>query len=176
MKLIKLTGIATLFLLTTAATCKKDNDNPKAVSLPVIVDFSNFPTSNTTSFTSNGVTFGGANARDNAGNWIDCALTDGVGFSYDAQYGGIGIWSPDFNSLIADVSKLPAIQKISVHLSDNCGTCTSISLCDGNNVIASIPSSKMTPDTTLVLNVGGNKATSLHINSLEAIVKSVKIE
>lgn len=159
-----------------------NNGNTAATTLPVNCDFTtaSAPTG-ATSIIVSGVTFTRRPASEvyiaqwgSTEEWKECVESGNEPISLSVgSYKGI---NPG-GVLIADVSKLPAINKVTVKMFDNGKPGTRLSLCDGSNIIADSKQNVGTnPDVTYTLNVGGKKGSKFYIYSLEAIVYSVRIE
>lgn len=188
MQRLQLLALLTVALLTMSASCGKDDDKqddpkPAELTLPLTVDFSSVNAAGKTSFTANGIDFTGAGLTSSSfTNGVpNCvASTNATIRQYSSSTVGtnsIQLAYSDFNCLIADVSRLPAIQKISVRMFDNGRPATQISLCDGTQVIGSSKTySGANPTVTYTLNVGGKKASRFYITSSEANVYSITFE
>ena len=165
-----------IMVLLIFAGCKKSNDDTAGDKLPGKIDLKNVTLSpDKKSFQAAGITFTGANGYiDRA--WENCVSPDGAEIRVKhGSYDGIELSSLNFNTLIADVSRLPAIHKVTVAFFNNC--CPNLSACDGNDVIATTTDvSNGGENATITLNIGGKKAGSISFQSLEAIVHSITIE
>lgn len=154
--------------------CKKDSDDNSGNKLPGKINLKNVTlSSDKKSFKAAGITFSGANGYIDR-KWQNCVSPDGATIRIYPNDGGIELDSPDFNTLIADVSNLPAINKVTVEFFNNC--CPNLSACDGNNVIATTTEASGIGNTTITLNVGGKKASKISFQSMESIVYSITIE
>lgn len=158
------------------------NGNTTATTLPVNCDFTTAsgPDGATTVVVS-GVTFTRRPASEvyiaqwgSTEEWQECVQSGNEPISLSVgSYKGI---NPG-GVLIADVSNLPAINKVTVKMFDNGKPGTRLSLCDGSNILAeSKDNVGANPDVTYSMNVGGKKGSRLYIYSLEAIIYSVNIE
>lgn len=170
-----------------SVTCNKD-DKPTpdpsptpspGLTLPITVDLKSIPSANgKATFEAGGITFTGAGttASDFENGKIKCIEANTTNIRHGTGSGVILAYS-DFSCLIADVSKLPAMQKITVKLFNNGGNGTQISLCDGNQVIAQTNEKIGTnPEVTYTLNVGGKTGSKFYVVSGEATVYSVTFE
>lgn len=165
---------ATIIGLLVFAACEKKNDDKANDKLPGQINLKNVTLSaDKKSFKVGAVTFNGANGYLNR-SWQNCVSPDGAEIRISDD-GGIELAWADFNTLIADVSGLPAIHKVTVHFFNNC--CPNLSACDGNNVIATTTEASNTGENaTITLNMDGKKASSISFQSMEAIVYSITIE
>jgi len=180
-----------LFLMCNAFSCNKEKDQEPnnnngngnaATTLPVNCDLTGSFPDNATSITAGGISFTRMEASDvyiaTWGNpdveWKECVGSGSAKiYPNNGTYKGITL----SGVLIADVSNLPEIHKVTVKMFDNGKPGTRLSVCDGNSVIAaSKDNTGENPEVTYTLNVGGKKASRLYIHSLEAIVYSVHIE
>lgn len=163
-------------LLSFLGCGKEDVTTPTQGTLPGLIDLSNVTlSSDSKSFVAGGLTFKGTNGNS-GGVWTDCVNAgDGVIRKNTGSLGGISVSYSDFNTLVADASNLPAINKITVRFFNNC--CPSLSACDANGLIAKTDDASNIGDgAVLVLNLGNKKATKIVFQSLESIVYSIKIE
>lgn len=155
-----------------------DNNGGNTISLPATFNFTGVAVpNNATSFRVNGITVKTGNTYGN-GHWIDCAEPNNAVFenvAFNDEPSAIAIGTGSYNTLIADVSNIPAIQKIVIDMASY--GMTRISLCDGNNVIAenNIGESQ-NGRATVTLNVGGHTADRLYIGCLEGGLYSIRIE
>lgn len=163
------------------SSCEKEkngnpdkNDTP-VITLPVNCDLGTASIQNgSTSFSVSGVKFSGGNAY-NAGQWQDC-ITASTSFNESHRVSeGIILAYSDFNTLIADLSPLPAINKIAVRLSNNCGSCTRISVCDENGFVKEVLVGR-TDDTTVSMTIDNKELSALYVSCLEGAVYNVTIE
>lgn len=191
---MKKTIISLCIIAATLSCClvscdKEKNSDPgngngstPATTLPVNCDFTSAsaPDGSTTLVVS-GITFTRRPASEvyiaqwgSTEEWQECVQTGNEPISLSVgSYKGI---NPG-GVLIADVSNLPAINKVTVKMFDNGKPGTRLSLCDGNNIVAeSKDNVGANPNVTYTLNIGGKKGSKLYIYSLEAIVYSVLIE
>ena len=156
------------------SSCEKNNDNDN--ELPGQIDLSNVTlTNNNRNFVAQGITFSGADGYD-AGQWQNCVNSDGAQIRLSSGgYNGIELAYTDFNTLIADVSSLPAISRVTVRFFNNC--CPTLSVCGPNGVIASTQdASNQGADATIVLNFNQQQVDKISFQSLESIVQSITIE
>ncbi len=170
---IRLLNAAIIGLLIFTG-CTKNDDKNGDNQLPGEINLKNVTlATDKKSFKAGPVTFSGANGFV-GGGWQNCVDPDGATIIVDAN-GFIELASLDFNTLIADVSGLPAIHKVTVKFFNNC--CPNLSACDGNNVIANTTEASNDGDNaTITLDLSGKKAKKILFQSMEAIVYSVKIE
>jgi hypothetical protein len=107
--------------------------------------------------------------------WQSCIPAGTDSFGIGGVWHGVSI----HGALIADVSGLPAINKVTVTLlNDLTGSnvSTQVRLCDGSNIIAETPMNTGSGNLTLTADVGSKKASKLYIYSGSSIVYSVLIE
>lgn len=183
-------------MLCYSFSCNKDNDTPPdnngnnnnngnpATTLPVSCNFSGASIPFATSAMVGGVSFSytgqnngtvfypGTVGYDSVKTCLP-AGTDAFGTNGSSNYPGINI----SGVLIADVSNLPAINKVTVKLFRN--AYITVNLCDGNGVVAEAKDgdgSGTNPEVTYTLNVGNKKGSKLYIYSREAIIYSIAIE
>ncbi|MCG2613155.1 hypothetical protein LZZ85_02650 [Terrimonas sp. NA20] len=177
------TILAVLFTATlvSAFKCSKD-DKDADYSLPKEISLKAISTSNNgTTFTASGITFTGSGRPNPNGSftgWLDCPASSNATIRYQTgEFGGIELAYGDFCRIIADVSPLPAINKVTVTLFNNGGTTTELSVCDANGIIGKVNTGTGSgANQTYQLNVGGKKATKIVLSSVEAIIYSIKIE
>lgn len=165
------------------SSCGKKEETPAAqpkaaaLTLPLTVDFASVTAQGQKSLTVGGLDFTGAGVVSsdyNTNGFVQCLASTG---STMRGTGKVTIAYTDFNCLIADVSKLPAMQKITVTLFDNGRPSTQLVLCDGNSTIATSKTyTGANPTVVYTLPVGGKTASKLYIHSLEADVKSIVFE
>lgn len=172
--------IITASIVLLSSCEKEENDNPDnnntpEVALPVTCDLGTASIQNgTTSFNVSGITFSGGNAY-NAGQWQDC-ITASTSFAENHWHDeGLILAYPEFNTLIANLSPLSEINKISVRLSNNCGSCTRISVCDANGFVKEVLVGR-TDDTTVTMTLDSKKLSALYVSCLEGAVYNVTIE
>lgn len=155
-----------------------NDDNGNNITLPINIDFKGVSVpQNATSVNLNGVEVKTGNTYNN-GNWIDCAqpnnaILENVTFNVSDQ-SAIAIGSGNYNTLIANISDLPTIQKIVVTMATYSES--RISLCNENEVISESVTESADGLTTVTLNVGGNTADRLYIACLEGGLYSIRIE
>ena len=179
----QLLALVGLGLTSLVSSCAKKSDDqqptptPVALTLPLAVDLTAVRPAGKTSFTAGGIDFTGAgvpNSALSANGLIPCvSATNPVmrGTNY------VELSSLDFNCLIADVSRLPAMQKITVTMFDNGRPGTQLSLCDGSQVVASSKNyTGANPTVTYTLNVGGRTGSRFYIYSNEANIKTIAFE
>lgn len=154
-----------------------DNGGGDEITLPIEMDFTGLAVpNNATSIDLNGIEVKTGNTY-NMGSWIDCAEPNNAvleNVTFNDEESAIAIGTGNYNTLIADVSDLPAIQKIIVTMATY--TQTRISLCDGGNVIAENVTASADGLTTVTLNVGGHTAERLYIGCLEGGLYSIRVE
>lgn len=152
----------------------KDDDPPKEeVTLPYFTDFRDAALSgDSTYLLSKGLQFYSGNYDKDD----DCPLISGKfkGTSQIEEYGLI-ISATTFQ---ANLSQCPEIEKITIHMFDNCsfGDCTIITVCDDNGLVQQLKPDEVTGEKNYILSIGGRKLSTLSIESLEAIIKSISIE
>ncbi|WP_118973804.1 hypothetical protein [Taibaiella koreensis] len=108
------------------------------------------------------------------GTWKPCVPTGTDSFSTGSNF-----WHGTVihGVLIGDVSKLPAINKVTIKAQiSQANQGTQIRLCDGNGIVAESAQNNQADTITEVLNVGGKKAEKLYYYVGEATVFSVLIE
>jgi hypothetical protein len=176
--------IAILFTATimSAFKCGKDNDRGVDNTLPKEINLKAISTSNNgTTFSVRGITFTGAgrpNPNGSFNGWIDCPASSNATIRYQTgEFGGIELAYGDFCRIIADVSLLPAINKVTVTLFNNGGTTTELSVCDASGIIGKVNTGTGSAANQIYqLDVGGKKATKIIMSSLEALIYSMTIE
>jgi len=168
------------------AACSGDDSEPinnngsDTITLPIEFDFTGIPVpSNATSIDLNGIEVMSGNTYNHVTGWADCAepnnaVLENVIFNTNEQ-SAIALGTANYNTLIADVSNLPAIQRIIINMASF--GMTRISLCDGNEIIAENDLGESQSGlTTVTLNVGGHTADRLYIGCLEGGLYSIRIE
>ncbi|THF52838.1 hypothetical protein E6C50_01100 [Flavobacterium supellecticarium] len=160
-----------------------DNDTTNSgntITLPIAFDFRGVTVpDNATSIDLNDINVKAGNTYHHTTGWTDCADSNNAvleNVTYDvSEQSAIAIGTGNYNTLIADIGNLPAIQKIIIDMASY--GMTRISLCDGNNVIAenNIGESQ-NGRTTVTLNVNNKKADKLYIGCLEGGLYSIRIE
>lgn len=160
-----------------------DNDTTNSdntITLPIAFDFRGvIVPNNATSVNLNGINVKAGNTYHHATGWTDCAdSNDAVleNVTYDvSQQSAIAIGTGNYNTLIADVRNLPAIQKVTITMASyGLGR---ISLCNGNEVIAETAIAESTSGLiTVTLNVGNRRGDKLYIGCLEGGLYSIRIE
>lgn len=165
-------------------TAPKDDDPPtEEISLPYFTDFKDAVLKDDGAyFQSKGIRFSMGKLRDMSTlQWLDCVIHDGTITVSNISYNNglsISYSSPSQAGVIANLSSLSNINKISVRIADNCGApqCTRISTCDANGLVAEVYHSAINHDTTLVLDIGNKKLSNFYIGYGEALIKSILIE
>src|SRR5690606_38676517 len=144
--------------------CKKNSDDNSGNKLPGKISLKSVTlSSDNKSFKATGITFNGANGYIDR-KWQNCVSPDGAAIRINSNGGGIELAYPDFNTLIADVSELPAIHKVTIEFFNNC--CPNLSACDGNDVIATTTEVSNDGDNaTITLNLGGKKVSRISFQS-----------
>ena len=167
------------------AACSGDDSEPTnnnngggdEITVPIEFDFTGVAVpNNATSIDLNGIEVKTGNTY-NMGNWIDCAEPNNAvleNVTFNDEESAIAIGTGNYNTLIADVSNLPAIQKVIITMATY--TQTRISLCNGNEVIAESLTESADGLTTVTLNVGGFTADRLYIGCLEGGLYSIRVE
>ena len=164
-----------LLAVLVFAGCKKDkNDDNPPNTLPGQINLKEVSlSSDKKSFKAGNITFKGSNGYIDR-TWQNCIEPDGAEIR-KASNGGIELAYTDFNTLIADVNSLPAINKVTVRFFNNC--CPTLSACDANGVIATTTAASNSGDNaTITLDLGGKKATKVSFQSMESILYSLTIE
>ncbi|MCB2409780.1 hypothetical protein [Hymenobacter lucidus] len=180
-RLLILTALAgaTMAGVTSCADDDKGIVPPMRVELrlPLTIDFAATSVQGNKNLTFNGLDFTGSAivSSDFVNGVLQCPASTNA--TMRGATGKVQLANPDFNCLIADVSKMPAMQKITVKMLDNGRAATQLSLCDGTQVIAtSTTYTGTTPEVTYTLAVDGKKASKFYIYSTEAEVKSIVFE
>ncbi|MFN4314022.1 MAG: hypothetical protein ACK4E0_07010 [Chitinophagaceae bacterium] len=175
MKTVQLTLLLAI-LSVIVSSCEKDSKSDNEV--PGQIDLTNVSLTNSNrNFVAKGITFSGANGYD-GGQWQNCVNPDGAQIRVNntsGGYNGIELAYTDFNTLIADVSDLPPISRVTVKFFNNC--CPTLSVCGPNGVIASTQNaSNQGANATMVLNFDQQQVEKVSFQSLESIVASITIE
>lgn len=180
--------IVLLCLFITAISCSKNkvaepgsNNSRRNIrdTLPLHFDFVEQPVPRTKLKTINGVDFSfsqsiyvfiGPGTQEDI--WRNCVGTGKDTIDASPYWKGIRV----DGVLIADISKLPEIHKITIEMLNGSST-TQISVCDGNNVIVDLrPREKEAALYTYTLDMGGKKGSKLYIYSMGVFVYSIHIE
>ena len=164
------------FFCLLLSGCEKDNGDDN--DLPGEISFTNVALSNNNrNFVAKGITFAGADGYDGS-QWQSCVDPDGATIRVTGSgstYQGIEVAYSDFNTLIADVSDLPAISRVRVKFFNNC--CPRLSVCGNNGVVASTTeASNSGENATMTLTFSKQQIQKVTFQSLEAIVESISIE
>lgn len=152
-----------------------NNGNNPATTLPISCNFAGASIPLASSAMIGGVSYTYTWQGPQGGNIAACSPsgTDSFGTNGNSNFPGINI----SGVLIADVSNLPEMHKVTVKMFDNGKPSTQLSICDGNTILAESKNYQgSNPEVTYTLDIDGKKAEKLYIRSSEAIIYSVHIE
>lgn len=166
------------------SSCSSDNNeatnNGNSIVFPIEFDFRDMTVPiNATSVNLNGIIVKAGNTYHHMTGWSDCADSNNAvleNVTFDAsEQSAIAIGTGSYNTLIADASNLPAIQKVTITMASyGLGR---ISLCNGDEIIAeNIIAESNSGLISVTLNVGNKRADKLYIGCLEGGLYSVRIE
>lgn len=166
------------------SSCSSDGNeatnNGNSIVLPIEFDFRDMTVpNNATSVNLNGIIVKAGNTYHHTTGWLNCADSNNAVLEnviYNAsEQSAIAIGTGNYNTLIADISNLSAIQKVTITMASY--GLSRISLCNGNEVIAeNIMAESSSGLMTITLNVNNKKADRLYIGCLEGGLYSIRIE